>query len=97
MKEVDDWRRALQRRNASLTVRSHRCVKNPPERRFNEGLRDGRIRRAGERFIVYAISSMCEERFIDVEETNASWMFSEMNLHRRMRNASLSVDEQVKY
>ena len=36
---------------------------------------------------------MCEEHFIDVEETNASAMFREMNLHRCMRNASLSVDE----
>ena len=37
------------------------------------------IRRVGELFIVDAISSMCEELFIDVEETRASWMFSEMN------------------
>ena len=39
------------------------------------------------------ISSMCEKRFIDVEETNASSIFSEMNMHICMRNVSLSVDE----
>ena len=48
-------------------------------RAFQRRITRRTIRWVGERFIVETISSMCEELLIDVEETRASWMFSEMN------------------